>query len=97
MRDEDNEEIGQNKKGCKMKCVDAKCFAWSYVTKNHPTVNYHRNCHLKDSTYHERKTASEGVLSGAKGCGMGKYMFLSFPLQVSHRFQLENITHKMNK
>ena len=58
---------------CSARCNrDAKCFAWSYVTKNHPTVNYHRNCHLKDSTYHERKTASEGVLSGAKGCGMGK-------------------------
>ena len=24
-------------------------------------------------------------------------MFLYFPFQVSHRFQLENITHKMNK
>ena len=27
MRDEDNEEIGQNKKDCKKKCVDAKCIA----------------------------------------------------------------------
>ena len=62
-------------KECAARCNENKaCFAWSYYTENYPDVLVQKKCLIKDGTYYQGRKLIKGVLSGVKGCGVGKFV-----------------------